>query len=106
MTWFVTMPPPFWLVRTLGLVCTPPYALQALTAYAVSLLIAMEFAELYAKAQPALIYLIPGCLGTTCLAAFINGDFKDMWHGAWALKKKTSMASDRDREVLKPRGRG
>ena len=34
-----------------------------------------------------------GTLGTTCLAAAARGDFKDMWHGAWALKKKNSLVS-------------
>ena len=39
-----------------------------LTAYAVSLLVAMEFAELYNSAQPALIYLIPGTVRRPCAA--------------------------------------
>jgi len=34
----------------------------------------------FQAAQPALLYLVPGCLGSSLLAALINGDIKDLWN--------------------------
>lgn len=33
----------------------------------------------FKHAQPALLYLVPGCLLSTLACAFVKGDFKNVW---------------------------
>lgn len=63
--------------------------------YAVSLVVAIIFSQLYVSAQPALIYLVPGTLGPTMLLASIQGKASEVWNGGWVLKKRPA-ALDED----------
>jgi minor histocompatibility antigen H13 len=34
----------------------------------------------FEAAQPALLYLVPGCIGMSCLAGLLQGSFSQMWN--------------------------
>eukprot|EP00041_Stephanoeca_diplocostata_P009315 m.143197 g.143197 ORF g.143197 m.143197 type:complete len:376 (+) comp17691_c0_seq2:137-1264(+) len=57
------------------------YFVHTMTGYIVGLLIAILCSEIYAIAQPALMYLLPLTLGPTVLLGSVQGDLGDLWHG-------------------------
>jgi minor histocompatibility antigen H13 len=48
-------------------------------AYFLGLLATILVMHLYRHAQPALLYLVPACLGTPLLLALVRGDIKAMF---------------------------
>lgn len=69
------------------------------TAYFLGLLATILVMHLYRHAQPALLYLVPACLGTPLLLALVRGDIKAMFkyedHPAEALEKKEEPKKDK-----------
>lgn len=47
-------------------------------AYICGLMATIFVMHVFKRAQPALLYLVPACLGTPILLAIIKGDFKTM----------------------------
>jgi len=68
-------------------------------AYFLGLLATILVMHLYRHAQPALLYLVPACLGTPLLLALVRGDIKAMFkyedHPAEALEKKEEPKKDK-----------
>ncbi|OJD14148.1 hypothetical protein AJ78_05475 [Emergomyces pasteurianus Ep9510] len=60
-------------------------------------LLAMQMSN---HAQPALLYLVPGVLGSLWTTALIKGDIKDMWNFSDALEE------EEDKEAEKGKGTG
>lgn len=56
-------------------------------AYAVGLLMANLAVVLMQKGQPALLYLVPACLGTMVVVGKVRGELHDLWKGPVVLKK-------------------
>lgn len=48
-------------------------------AYFMGLLVTLLFMQLFNHAQPALLYLVPACLGTPLLVALVKGDIKALF---------------------------
>ncbi|KAJ8686199.1 hypothetical protein QAD02_021993 [Eretmocerus hayati] len=48
-------------------------------AYFMGLLVTLLFMQLFNHAQPALLYLVPACLGTPLLVALVKGDLKALF---------------------------
>jgi minor histocompatibility antigen H13 len=55
------------------------YFNAALFAYVLGLLTTIFVMHVYKHAQPALLYLVPSCLGIPILLALIKGDFASMF---------------------------
>lgn len=55
------------------------YFYSTFFAYFVGLLITMLIMHLFNHAQPALVYLVPACLGTPLMIALIRGDIKALF---------------------------
>jgi len=56
------------------------YFLSTILGYTTGILVTLGIMVYFQAAQPALLYLVPGCLGASLLAAVINGDLKDLWN--------------------------
>jgi len=48
-------------------------------AYILGLIVTIIVMVLYNHAQPALLYLVPACLGIPLSVAYLKGDFNDMF---------------------------
>lgn len=55
---------------------TNTYFYATFFAYFMGLLATMFIVHLFEHAQPALLYLVPACLGTPLLLAIVKGDLK------------------------------
>ena len=51
-------------------------------AYIAGLLATIGIMHFYKHAQPALLYLVPACLGTPTFVALLRGDIKSMFREA------------------------
>mmetsp|Transcript_39867 Transcript_39867/g.119980 ORF Transcript_39867/g.119980 Transcript_39867/m.119980 type:complete len:1066 (-) Transcript_39867:213-3410(-) len=66
---------------------TRTYLAPLTVAYAIGLLMANVAVFLMKKGQPALLYLVPACLGTMLVAGKLRGELKDLWKGPPVLRK-------------------
>lgn len=55
------------------------YFLWALFAYALGLLVTLAALAILQMGQPALLYLVPACLGTTLVRAVWQRELRDLW---------------------------
>ena len=55
------------------------YFFATLTGYVLGIVVTLAIMVLFNHAQPALLYLVPGCLLSSLLVAIVSGDFKEMW---------------------------
>ena len=55
------------------------YFHASLTGYVLGMLCTLVIMQTYGHAQPALLYLVPGVLGSLWSTALIKGDLKTMW---------------------------
>jgi len=56
-----------------------PYFRTNLTAYVAGLVATVAVMHFFEAAQPALLYLVPACLGAAALAAAARGEIKALW---------------------------
>jgi len=61
--------------------CCRGYFIPVLIAYAIGLFMANMAVYLMNMGQPALLYLVPLCLGTICTLGWIRGEFMELWNG-------------------------
>ena len=52
---------------------------DSISAYLAGLLLTIFVMHVYKHAQPALLYLVPACLGVPLLLALLRGDIKSMF---------------------------
>merc|ERR1712106_49970 len=57
------------------------YFVPALLGYLVGMAMTDINLILMASGQPALLFLVPGTLGTTCLLSWCRGEFMTLWKG-------------------------
>ena len=55
-----------------------PYFHSAMIAYFMGLATTLFVMIQFKAAQPALLYLVPACLGSSLLCAFSRGEFKEL----------------------------
>lgn len=55
------------------------YFLATMTGYALGIVFTLAIMAIFKAAQPALLYLVPGCLGSCLLLAFLEGKVKNLW---------------------------
>ena len=66
--------------RFQGVVFPKPYFRASITGYLFAMLCTIVIMDLYGHAQPALLYLVPGVLGSLWGTALIKGDIKTLWN--------------------------
>lgn len=64
---------------TLGL-CQCKYFIFTLFGYALGIVATLAIMNIFRAAQPALLYLVPGCLLTSLLTSVVRGDFNQLWN--------------------------
>ncbi|KAL7806320.1 signal peptide peptidase domain-containing protein [Trichoderma gracile] len=82
----------FWLRRAFGLVAPqdlPPqvaasrfpktYFYASMVGYFVGMLVTLAMLLIFKHGQPALLYLVPGVLGSMLLTSLVRGEFKELW---------------------------
>ena len=68
------------------LVCNGGYFAPLVVAYAVGLLMANTAVYVMQMGQPALLYLVPCCLGTICYMGWRRNELNDLWHGPKVIR--------------------
>ena len=56
-----------------------PYFHSILVAYVVGLCTTLYMMTRFKAAQPALLYLVPACLGAVLLCGTVRGEMKEVW---------------------------
>lgn len=65
-----------------------PYFHAALAGYIFGMVCTLSVMQIYSHAQPALLYLVPGVLGSLWFTAFVKGDLKAMWEYTEATEEE------------------
>lgn len=55
------------------------YFIVTLIGYTIGIFTTLSIMIVFNHAQPALLYLVPGCLITSTFTAIVSGDFKELW---------------------------
>lgn len=63
-----------------GRTLNPIYFTSNLIAYVSGLAITVAVMYTFKAAQPALLYLVPACLGTSIVLALVRGDMRTLWN--------------------------
>lgn len=70
----------FWDPRAASGDFPKPYFTASIVGYVVGMLTTLAVMHVFQQAQPALLYLVPGVLGSVWGTAFVRGETKAMWH--------------------------
>jgi len=65
-----------------------PYFYSVFLAYIIGLVTTIFIMHTFKAAQPALLYLVPACLGASSLMAYIRGEFRTLWNYSEEEKQK------------------
>lgn len=76
------------------------YFHAGLFGYSVGLIVTLGVMQVYGHAQPALLYLVPGVLGSIWGTALAKGDIKLMWHYNEAANEEAEEAKPADSKSL------
>lgn len=71
--------------------CSGGYLIPVTVAYAVGLCMANLAVYLMQMGQPALLYLVPCCLGTMSFLGWKKGELKELWDGPNALRNADAL---------------
>lgn len=66
--------------------CSGGYFWPLVVAYGIGLSMANAAVYLMRMGQPALLYLVPCCLGTFCVLAWKRGELADLWDSPKAIR--------------------
>ena len=55
------------------------YFYSSFTAYILGLLATIGVMHIFKHAQPALLYLVPACIGVPLFVALVRGEIKDLF---------------------------
>jgi len=56
------------------------YFLATMFGYTMGIVFTLGIMAVFKAAQPALLYLVPGCLGSSMLCAYFDGKFNELWN--------------------------
>jgi minor histocompatibility antigen H13 len=75
-----------------------PYFLSTLTAYVAGLVTTLFVMIQFNAAQPALLYLVPACLGSSFLCAVVRGEVKDLLDYSEEVPEEEEETDDDDED--------
>lgn len=58
---------------------TKPYFAASMAGYLLGMLVTLAMLLIFKRGQPALLYLVPGVLGSVLVTAVVRGEFKELW---------------------------
>ncbi|PGH08667.1 hypothetical protein AJ79_05949 [Helicocarpus griseus UAMH5409] len=73
------------------------YFHASIVGYVIGMLVTLLAMQISSSPQPALLYLVPGVLGSLWMTAAVNGDIKEMWHFSDAVEEEEE-EKDADKE--------
>ena len=71
-----------------------------MVAYAIGLFMANAVVYLMQMGQPALLYLVPCCLGTMVYIGYRAGELKDLWEGPRVIRSVDRLMYHGEPEVV------
>lgn len=77
-----------------------PYFTAAMVAYVAGLAATVAVMEFFKAAQPALLYLVPCCLGATLLTGLVRGELSALFAYDEEVKEETSKDSTAGEGVI------
>lgn len=69
------------------------YFLPLVVAYAIGLAMANTAVYMFHMGQPALLYLVPSCLGTMCYLGWKRSELRQLWEGPKVLETAEQIAT-------------
>eukprot|EP00804_Cyclotella_cryptica_P005295 CCRYP_015783-RA/>CCRYP_015783-RA protein AED:0.03 eAED:0.03 QI:115/1/1/1/1/1/2/109/402 len=78
-----------------------PYFHSALLGYVIGLGVTLYVMIVFEAAQPALLYLVPACLGSSLLCAFVKGGMKELFAYSEEEEEKESEEEIKDEKSKK-----
>ena len=76
-----------------------PYFHSALVGYVLGLGVTLYVMIVFEAAQPALLYLVPACLGSSLTCAFIRGELKELF--AYSEEEEESIEDEKGEQAKK-----
>ena len=67
------------ILRRTNVTAPKSYFLGCVVGYLLAIITTVVIMILFDHGQPALLYLVPACLGSTLIISLINGEFKKLW---------------------------
>src|SRR5207247_2573966 len=86
--------PPFTFPKT--------YFNASIVGYVLGMLATLGVMHIWGHAQPALLYLVPGVLGSVWLTALFKGELNMMWDFSEAVEEDESSGKKSDAHKAKP----
>ncbi|CAD0084868.1 unnamed protein product [Aureobasidium vineae] len=78
-----------------------PYFYASIVGYVLGMCVTLGIMQVYRHAQPALLYLVPGVLGSLWLTALVRGEIKQMWDFTEASDEGDEDKQDKKKEKTK-----
>ncbi|KAJ9612615.1 hypothetical protein H2200_004212 [Cladophialophora chaetospira] len=78
-----------------------PYLYATIGGYLVGMVVTVVVMQIAQHAQPALLYLVPGVLGSFWGTALIKGDLKTLWNYSEVPDSETDKKSETDKDEKK-----
>jgi len=88
---------------------TKPYFTAAVCGYILGMIFTLVIMLVFKHGQPALLYLVPGVLGSLWLTGLIRGEIKEMWEFSEAIDASAEDEEDEkkaEKEKEKEKGKG
>lgn len=78
-----------------------PYFYASIVGYILGMCVTLGIMHVFQHAQPALLYLVPGVLGSLWSTALIRGELKQMWNFTEANDEEEEEDKDKKKEETK-----
>ncbi|KAI5242943.1 peptidase A22B, signal peptide peptidase [Aureobasidium subglaciale] len=78
-----------------------PYFYASIFGYVLGMCVTLGIMQVYKHAQPALLYLVPGVLGSLWLTALFRGELKPMWNFSEASDEEDEEHDKKDDKIKK-----
>ncbi|KAH0333814.1 peptidase A22B, signal peptide peptidase, partial [Aureobasidium melanogenum] len=78
-----------------------PYFYASIVGYILGMCVTLGIMQVFNHAQPALLYLVPGVLGSLWLTALVRGEIKQMWNFTEASDEDEEEDKDEQKEKAK-----
>lgn len=72
-----------------------PYFYASIVGYVLGMCVTLGIMQVYKHAQPALLYLVPGVLGSLWLTALFRGEVKQMWQFTESSEEEEEKQEDK-----------
>lgn len=78
-----------------------PYFYASIAGYILGMCVTLGIMQVFKHAQPALLYLVPGVLGSLWLTALVRGELKQMWNFTEASDEEEEEDKNKKKDMTK-----